>query len=223
MKATEQLQTDVLDELAYDSAVDSSGVAVTTSMNGVVTLTGVVPTYMQRQAAERAAKRVKRVKAVVNDVEVDPSRAGAARADTDLAQDALRAIRVSASVPKDRVMPTVTKGWITLDGEVEWAHQKRAAVNAVRDLQGVKGVINHITVVPVVRPSEVRTKIQSAFRRAADLDASNVEIETHEGRITLRGNVRSWAEKDAAEYAAWSAPGVESVSNEIVVAEHAYV
>ncbi len=222
MLTSEHLQSEVVDELAYDTAVDSSGVAITTTHDGVVTMKGTVPTYMQLRAAEKAVKRIPGVKAVVNDLRVSLDGGDGERSDTQLAESALQALRWSASVPKDRVKLTVASGWITLEGNVEWDFQKRAGYNAVRDLLGVRGVINNIAVQPRVKPVEVKEKIQAAFHRVAQLDAEHVTVEAVGGRVTLRGTVRSWPEKEAAERAAWAAAGVTSIDNDIEVRAYAY-
>ena len=222
MISSERIQLDVLDELAYDPAVDSSRVSVTATEAGVVTLKGSAPTFMQARAAERASKRVRGVKAVANDLEVKPA-VGFAHDDTGIAEAALQALRWSSSVPRDVVKVTVSHGWITLEGRVEWDYQRRAAYNSVRDLQGVRGVSNLIELKPAAKPAEIREKIENAFRRSAQLDAQHVAIETIGSAVTLRGTVSSWAEKDAAERAAFSAPGVKSVDNRIEVRAHAFV
>jgi osmotically-inducible protein OsmY len=222
VKHSEQLQLDVVDELAFDPAVDSSKIAVTASDAGVVTLKGSVPSYMQARQADRATKRVHGVKGVANDLEVKPAD-GYVLDDTHIAESALRAIAWSISVPKDTVRVEVTEGWITLDGKVDWDFQRRAAFNAVRDLRGVRGVSNMIQLTPAVKPAEIKGKIEGAFRRNAQLDAQRVSVEAVGGRVTLRGTVEAFAERDAAERAAFSAPGVTSVDNRIEVRSHALV
>jgi osmotically-inducible protein OsmY len=221
MKRSEELQRDVLDELAYDAAVDSSQVAVTATDSGVITLTGSVPTYMQARAAERAAKRIRGVNAVASELEVKPPRA-LARGDTGIAEAALRALDWSASVPDNAVRVTVTNGWVTLDGKVDWEYQRRAAQHAVRDLAGVRGVTNVIELNPYAKPAEIRARIEQAFRRSAEIDAQHVMISATGGRVTLSGTVHSLAEKEAAERAALAAAGVSSVVNNLEVRAHAF-
>ena len=220
MKPSEELQSDVVDELAYDAEVDSSQIAVTVR-DGVVTLKGSVPTFSQRWAAERAVKRVKGVNAVANDLEVRLGPTGK-RDDSAVAEAALTALRWSTSVPRDGIKLTVSQGWITLEGKVEWDYQRRFANNAVRDLLGVRGVTNNIVVEPKVEPVEIKRKIGEAFKRAAQVDADHVKVVASGSRVTLRGTVGSWPEKEAAERVAWAAPGVTSVSNELEVKVHAY-
>jgi osmotically-inducible protein OsmY len=220
MKQSERLQLDVVDELAYDSAVDSSRIAVTATDSGVVTLKGSVPTFMQVRAAERAAKRVRGVQGVASQLEVNPP-AAAARDDTSIAETAVRALEWSASLPKGAVRVALNQGWITLEGQVDRDDQRRAAYNAVRDLLGVKGVSNLISIRPS-NPAEIKRKIEDAFRRNAQIDANHVAVAVSGGRAVLRGAVSSWAEKEAAERAAYAAPGVIGVENDIEVRTHMF-
>ncbi len=216
MNDAEILQRNVLDELAWDAAVDSSKIGVTTNEDGVVTLTGQVLSYADKRAAENAVKRVRHVKAVANDLKV-VTLPPYERDDSAIAEAAVTALEFSLPVPPDRVRVTVDHGWLTLEGEVKWQFQRKAAEHAVHDLMGVKGVTNLIKLTPTVKATDVQQKIQSAFDRNAQVDAKRITIEAVSGKVTLRGTVRSWAEKNEAEDAAWSAPGVKEVKNLIDV------
>jgi osmotically-inducible protein OsmY len=220
MKSTSDLQHDVHEELKWTMGAKSGEIGVA-AHDGVVTLTGHVESYARKLNAERASKRVLGVKGVANDLVVKlPS--DKERDDTDIAEAAVHALRWHTSVPEDRVTVTVRQGWVTLEGEVEWYYQKDSAYQTVRDLTGVKGVTNQITVRPRVTVAQVKDKIEEAFRRSAEIDAQRVRVETTDGRVTLRGKVSSWAEHSEAEWAAWSAPGIVSVDNRLDVVEGVY-
>lgn len=215
MRTDHEVQQAVLEELQWEPTVQSSHIGVTAD-HGVVTLTGHAANYVTKLQAERAAKRVIGVEAVANDIDVMQLDVGVPD-DASIAQRVLSALDWNVSVPKGRVRVTVAAGWITLEGEVEWFYQKRAAEDAVRDLLGVRGITNSIAVKPRVRADEVKDKIESALHRSADLDAKKIHVEAEAGRVVISGTVRSWAEHEDAIHAAWSAPGVTAVDDHLAI------
>jgi osmotically-inducible protein OsmY len=210
-----QIQSDVLAELKWEPRVQPNEIGVAVK-NGVVTLTGRVDSYTKKWAAEDAAHRVRGVKAVANDIEVRLSTADE-RTDADLAAAVVRALEWDASISVDKLDVTVSKGWVTLKGEVEWQYQKQDAERVVRRLVGVTGVSNMITVRPRVTASDLKQKIEKALIRSAETDAKRITVEVDGSAVILKGTVRSWAEKQEAEREAWAAPGVTSVDNRITI------
>jgi osmotically-inducible protein OsmY len=213
-----KLQHDVLDELEWEPSVDAAHIGVAATQPGVITLTGTVATYVEKIAAERAAKRVAGVRAVANDIQVQPV-GSYRRNDTDLAQAVLRALEWDIAVPDEKIKARVDDGWVTLEGEVALQFQRAAAENAVRRLSGVRGVTNQILlqVRAAIKPEAVKNRIEAALRRSAEIDARGIQVNATDSAIILKGKVRSWAERDEAERAAWSAPGVLSVKDELTV------
>lgn len=215
-RTDEEIQQDVLAELRWDARVQPNEIGVVVK-GGVVTLTGWVDSYLKKWAAEEAALRVRGVKAVANDIEVRLSESGQ-RTDADIAAAVVRALEADAFLSPEKVHVTVSKGWVTLEGEVEWQFEKEDAERVVRRLAGVKGVTNLITVKPRPMPAELRKKIEDALVRSAKTDAEHINVEVQGSKVVLRGTVRSWAEREEAERVAWSAPGVTTVEDQIVVA-----
>lgn len=217
VQTDEQIQQEVLRELAYDSSVQPNEIGVAVK-DGIVTLTGTVDSFLKRWAAEEAAHRVRGVKAVANDIEVRLP-ATSERTDADIAAAVTRALEWDAFVDTDRVEVTVSKGWVTLRGEVDYGFQRADAERVTRRITGVRGVSNLLVVKPRQKPSpdNVKREIEEALVRSAETDAKRINVEVHGDKAILTGTVRSWAEKQEAERVAWSAPGVAQVENRIVV------
>lgn len=216
MKADIDIQNDVMEELRWDPILHSAEIGVAVK-DGIVTLMGNVDNYSQQQAAENAAKRVKDVRAVAVDLTINLPH-DQHRTDNDLAAAALNALKWSSFVPEDRIKLKVDNGWIAMDGDVEWQFQKESAYDAVKDLIGVQGVLNHLIVRPRLSPVIVKDVIKKALERSAEIEADGINIQTDGGRIVLKGKVRSWAERNEVERAVWATPGVIDVKDELIIA-----
>ena len=216
MKTDSQLQQDVIAELKWEPSVEATTIGVEVK-DGIVTLAGHVGSYIQKRAAERAAQRVAGVRGVA--MEIDIALPGSSkRKDADLATRARSALEWNASVPKDAVKISVENAWVKLSGEVHWAYQRWAAETAVFNLLGVVGVNNDITIEQQVAPHDVKTKIEAALQRRAHHETKSIQVAVAGDSVTLSGVVDSWAERNAAQTAAWAAPGVKNVIDNIRVA-----
>ena len=215
MKTDSQIQSDVIQELKWDPSVTHEHIGVSAT-SSIVTLSGTVPNYAEKSAAERAAQRVGGVKAVVEKIEVKLP-GSFQRTDQDIAKAIVEQFTWAIQVPEDRVKASVENGWVKLSGEVEWEYQRSAAESAVRGLTGVKGITNNIWIKPKVQSSDVKQKIEEALKRAAEREARRINVETRGSRVVLSGEVRSFAELRDAKGAAWNAPGVTEVEDHLMV------
>jgi osmotically-inducible protein OsmY len=211
-----ELKRHVEDALVWEPSFDAADIGVSVD-NGVVTLRGDIASYTAKSAAERVALGVYGAKAVANDLNVRLI-GEYQRSDSDIAQAAANALLWNTVVPANRVSVAVSNGRITLKGNLDWQFQKDAAVRAVRDLTGVLGVNNNIVVQPRVKSVDVRDKIEAAFKRSAEIDARRISVTAQDGKVILTGFVRSWAERQEAERAAWAAPGVTQVDDRLSIA-----
>jgi osmotically-inducible protein OsmY len=215
MKPDKQLQQDVMDELRYEPSLDEKEIGINVAA-GLVTLTGRVKTYIEKLAAIRAVERVDGVRGIANEMTVVPPKAFE-HTDVEIAEAAMRALAWCPTVPRDRVKVRVENGWLTLEGKLDWQYQKDMAENAVHLLAGVRGLSNLVSIQPAVKAAEVNKKIEAAFARSAALHAQQITVETHDRRVILKGKVHSWDERREAETAAWAAPGVAAVENQLAL------
>lgn len=215
MKTDAQLKTDVANELQWDPSINSTNVGVAVR-DGIVTLNGHIDTYAEKYAIERAVQRVQGVKAVAVelDVKLAPDHK---RSDSEIASAIESAFRWHALVPSERIRVKVEKGWVTLTGEVDWEYQRSSSEKAVRPLTGVIGVTNGVSIKPQSSPTNITNRIRDALARQAEREAKNIEVMLSGSTVTLRGKVHSWSERAAVQGAAWSAPGISQVVNELKV------
>jgi osmotically-inducible protein OsmY len=215
MKTDSQVQHDVMAELEWEPSVDHADIGVAVS-SGVVTLSGTVASYAEKLAAEKAARRVEGVKALAEEITVRHM-GGSQHSDTEIAERIIALCSWNVIIPHDRITIKVEKGLVTLGGTVDWYYQARAAADAAGEIDGVIGVINAIAVRQLPVASSIRDRIVAAIRRQAESDATSIKVETKDGVVTLTGQVKAWHERQVAEQAAWSAPGVTKVEDNILV------
>lgn len=216
MKKDSQIQKDIIDELSFEPALNEKEIGVAVK-EGVVTLTGTVSSYYEKRLAEQAAEKVEGVRGLAEELQIKLGSAST-RTDADIARAVAHALEWNFSVPHRDIKNKVENGWVTLEGNVEWYYQKSSAENAIESLIGVRGVTNLISVEPKISAIEVKEKIESALKRRAELDSQNISVRAEKGKVVLSGKVSSWAEREDARKAAWSAPGVSQVETNLKIA-----
>ena len=214
------LRQNILDELEFEPSIDAAHIGVAVE-DGIVTLTGHVSSYWEKTTAENVVKRVKGVKGLAEEIEVRLVGLKGT-ADDEIAKRAVDAITWNVSIPRDKVQVKVQDGWITLTGKLEWQYQKNAAAEAVRGLAGVVGVANQIEITPRASVSDIKKRIENALKRDAETEAQTIRVKVLDGKVTLEGKVRAWSERQAAERAAWSSPGVRAVEDRISIMSTIY-
>jgi Predicted periplasmic or secreted lipoprotein len=220
MKTDSEIQKDVMEQLKWEPFLNASEIGVAVK-NGVVTLTGMVDTYSKKVYAERAAKKVAGVKAIAEDIQVGVSPVYR-KTDAEIAEAVINALKWHTQIQDEKLKVKVEDGIVKLEGEVEWNYQRTQAKSAIENLAGVRLVNNFITVKSRVTPTDIQQKINAAFQRSANIDASRITAEVVGSKVILSGKVRSFAEKDDAENAAWYASGVTSVESKVEIEEPEY-
>lgn len=215
MKTDAEIQKDVMEELKWEPAIRSSGIGVAVK-NGVVTLSGTVDTYSEKKTVEKAALKVAGVKGIAEDIEIKLSYHDQ-KTDAELAQAVVNGLKWNVLVPDNKIKIKVENAWVTAEGTVEWAYEQNAVRDAISGIVGIKGISNLVKLEPKVNPADVKKKISAAFERSATIDANGIHIENVGNKVILTGKVRSYAERQEAEQAAWNAPGVATVENKLEV------
>jgi osmotically-inducible protein OsmY len=210
-----ELRQNIMDEIDFEPSIDSANIGVAVEL-GVATLTGHVPTYAQRTGAEEVVRRVRGVRGIAQEIEIRPL-GSAAAADDEIAKRVLSTLKWNSSLPKNAIQVKVQKGWVTLTGKLAWQYQKLNAENAIENLVGVMGIVNNIDIIPHASVPDIKKRIEDALKRQAEIHAKDIKVLVADDKVTLEGRVTGLAEKSAIERAAWSAPGVRSVEDDMIV------